>query len=89
MEDILHLQSFRRYGTYTHLITVEFVYFLQEIKDIYLFAIVGVLVLVDIVILIPPTAVSNAILRREQEEIEGDNVCFGINKMCLVNDIIL
>ncbi|XP_065899539.1 gamma-aminobutyric acid type B receptor subunit 2-like isoform X2 [Dysidea avara] len=44
-----------------------------EMKDIYLFAIVGVLVLVDIVILIPPTAVSNAILRREQEEVEGDN----------------
>ena len=58
-------------------------------KDIYLFAIVGVLVLVDIVILIPPTAVSSAILRREQEEVEGDNVCFGINKKCLVNDIIL
>ena len=58
-------------------------------KDIYLFAIVGVLVLVDIVILIPPTAVSSAILRREQEEVEGDNVCFSINKKCLVNGIIL
>ncbi|XP_065899536.1 gamma-aminobutyric acid type B receptor subunit 2-like [Dysidea avara] len=45
----------------------------MEMKDIYLFAIVGVLVLVDIVILIPPTAVSSAILRREQEEVEGDN----------------
>ena len=43
-------------------------------KDIYLFAIVGVLVLIDIVILIPPTAVSSAILRREQEEVEGEDV---------------
>ncbi|XP_065899591.1 gamma-aminobutyric acid type B receptor subunit 2-like [Dysidea avara] len=44
-----------------------------EMKDIYLFAIVGVLILVDIVILIPPTAVSSAILRREQEEVEGED----------------
>ncbi|XP_065899524.1 gamma-aminobutyric acid type B receptor subunit 2-like [Dysidea avara] len=44
-----------------------------EMKDIYLFAIVGALVLIDIVILIPPTAVSSAILRREQEEIEGED----------------
>ena len=43
-------------------------------KDIYLFAIVGVLVLIDIAILVPPTAVSSAILRREQEEVEGDEV---------------
>ena len=43
-------------------------------KDIYLFAIVGVLVLIDIVILIPPTAVSSAILRREQQEVEGEDV---------------
>ena len=41
-----------------------------------MFVTVGVLVLIDIVILIPPTAVSGAKLRREQEEIEGDNVCF-------------
>ena len=52
----------------------SFVPFLQEMKDIYLFAIVGVLILVDIVILIPPTAVSSAILRREQEEVEGEDV---------------
>ncbi|XP_065899532.1 gamma-aminobutyric acid type B receptor subunit 2-like [Dysidea avara] len=44
-----------------------------SMKDIYLFAIVGVLVLIDIVILIPPTAVSSAILRREQEEVEGED----------------
>jgi len=43
-------------------------------KDIYLFTIVGVLVLVDIAILVPPTAVSSAVLRREQEEVEGDEV---------------
>jgi len=40
-----------------------------------LFAIIGVLVLVDFVILIPPTAVPNAILRWEQEELEGEEVC--------------
>ena len=39
-----------------------------------MFAIVGILVLVDVVILIPPTAVSSAILRREQEELEGEEV---------------
>jgi len=44
------------------------------LKDIYLFTIVGVLVLIDIVILVPSTAVSSAILRREQEEIEGEEV---------------
>ena len=38
------------------------------------FGIVGVLVLIDIIILTPPTAVSSAILRREQEEIEGEEV---------------
>jgi len=47
---------------------------LQELKDIYLFGIVGVLILIDIIILTPPTAVSSAILRREQEEIEGEEV---------------
>lgn len=46
----------------------------QEVKDIYLFAIVGILVLTDIVFLIPPTAISSARLRREQKEIEGDDV---------------
>jgi len=43
-------------------------------KDAYLFTIVGVLVLADIIILIPPTVVSSAILRREHEEVEGENV---------------
>ena len=38
----------------------------------YLFMIVGTLVLVDIVFLIPTTAVSSYRLRREYEEIEGD-----------------
>jgi len=50
------------------------VLFLQELRDIYLFGIVGALVWIDIIILIPPTAVSSAILRREQEEIEGEDV---------------
>jgi len=44
------------------------------VKDVYLFIIVGVLVLVDIIILIPPTAVSGAILRREHQETEGEDV---------------
>ena len=48
--------------------------FLQEVKDVYLFGIVGILVLVDIVFLIPPTAVSSVRLRREQKEIEGEEV---------------
>ena len=47
---------------------------LQEVKDIYLFGIVGMLVLTDIVFLIPPTAVSSARLGREQKEIEDDEV---------------
>ena len=46
---------------------------LQEIKDIYLFGIVGTLVAVDIVFLIPVT-IPSARLRREYEEIEGDDV---------------
>jgi len=45
---------------------------LQEVKDIYLFGIVGILVLVDIIFLIPPTVVSSARLKREQREIEDD-----------------
>ena len=49
---------------------------LQEVKDIYLFGIVGVLILVDIVLLIPPTSISSAILRREQKEFEGMKVSF-------------
>ena len=39
-----------------------------------MFGIVGTLVAVDIVFLIPLTAASNSRLRREYEEIEGDNV---------------
>jgi len=39
-----------------------------------LFGIVGALVLIDIIVLIPPTAVSSTILRREKEEIEGEEV---------------
>jgi len=37
---------------------------------------VGVLVLIDIAILVPSTAVSSAILRRKQEEVEGENVWY-------------
>ena len=40
----------------------------------YLFMIVGGLVAMDIVFLIPITAASNCRLRREYEEIEGDEV---------------
>ena len=43
-------------------------------KDIYLFGIVGILVLADVMFLIPPTAVSSARLRREQKEVEGYDV---------------
>ena len=39
-----------------------------------MFGIVGTLVAIDIVFLIPPTALSNARLRREQKEVEGDDV---------------
>jgi len=39
-----------------------------------LFGIVGTLVAMDIVFLIPVTAVPGARLRREYEEIEGENV---------------
>ena len=48
--------------------------FTQEIKDIYLFGIVAVLLVFDIVFMIPTTAVSSAILRREERELEGANV---------------
>ena len=43
-------------------------------KDIYLFGIVGILVLVDVIFLIPTTAVSSARLRREEKEVEGKKV---------------
>jgi len=57
---------------------------LQAVKDIYLFAIVAVLVLIDAIIMIPATAISSAVLRREQREIERDNVCSGkLNKIFL------
>ena len=45
----------------------------------YLFMIVGGLVAVDIVFLIPITAASNSRLRREYEEIEGDEVSISFN----------
>jgi len=51
-----------------------------------LFAIVGALVLVDIFILVPPTVVPSAILRREQEEVEGENVWYC--KKCRVDYIL-
>ena len=40
----------------------------------YLFGFVGMLVLVDIIFMIPPTAISSARLQRDQKEIEGNNV---------------
>ena len=40
----------------------------------YLFGFVGMLVLFDIIFMIPTTAVSSARLRRDQNEIEGNNV---------------
>ena len=40
----------------------------------YLFGFVGMLVLVDIMFMIPPTAISSAKLQRDQKEIEGNNV---------------
>ena len=41
----------------------------------HLFGVVAVLVLIDTIIMIPSTVISSAVLRREEEEIEGDNVC--------------
>ena len=51
---------------------------LQEIKDKYLFGIVAVLLVLDVIFMLPTTIVSSAILRREQREVSGDNVS---NKM--------
>ena len=48
--------------------------FIQEVTDIYLFGIVGTLVAVDIVFMLPLTALSSSRLRREYEEVEGNNV---------------
>ena len=45
----------------------------------YLFMIVGGLVAVDVVFLIPITPASNSRLRREYEEIEGDEVSISFN----------
>ena len=47
---------------------------LQEVKDIYLFGIVAVAVLADIIFMIVTTAVSSVRLGREYREIEGDEV---------------
>ena len=60
---------------------------LQEVKDKYLFGIVGILVLADIIFLIPPTVVSSARLRREEKEIEGDEV--GIYQLWLYHFIYM
>ena len=48
--------------------------FIQEVTDVYLFGIVGTLVAVDIVFMLPLTALSSSRLRREYEEVEGNNV---------------
>ena len=40
----------------------------------YLFGIVGALVIADIALLLPPTLVSSARLRREQKQYEGNEV---------------
>ena len=47
---------------------------LQEVKDIYLFGIVALLVTLDVIFMLPTTVVSSAILRREEEEISSDEV---------------
>ena len=49
-------------------------YILKEVKDFYLFGIVGMLVLVDIIFSIPTTVVSSARLKRDYKETEGDDV---------------
>ena len=50
------------------------VFILQQIKDIYIFGIVAVLLVWDIVFMLPPTIISSSILRREERELEGKNV---------------
>ena len=60
------------YGSYV--VTCVNIVILQEIKDTYLFGLVGILVLTDIVFLIPPTVISSARLRRDLKEVEGDDV---------------
>lgn len=55
----------------------------------YLFGIVGTLVLADIIFLIPPSVISKSTLRREYEEIEGNDVsvivvdCIIDQSMCM------
>ena len=43
--------------------------FPQEVKDIYLFGIVSVLLGCDIVFMLPPTIISSSMLRREEREL--------------------
>ena len=47
---------------------------MQQIKDIYLFGVVAVLLVCDIVFMLPPTIISSSILRREERELEGRKV---------------
>lgn len=47
--------------------------FAQEITDLYLFLIVGVQIVIDIVFMIPPTAVDDTRLQRRQKEINADD----------------
>ena len=61
--------------------------FTQEIKDIYLFGIVAALLGIDIVFMIPTTAVSSAILSREERELEGANV--SSHKYCYTHFITI
>ena len=53
-----------------------------------MFGIVGVLVIADITLLLPPTLVSSARLRREQKEYEGNKVSALIVKILHSPDYI-
>ena len=44
----------------------------QEIKDLYLFAIVVVLLILDVIFMLPPTIISSSILKRKEREIISD-----------------
>ena len=46
----------------------------QKVKDIYLFGIVALLLILDVIFMLPPTIISSAILRREEQELSGDKV---------------
>ena len=48
-------------------------YIAQEINDMYLFLIVGVLVMIDIMFLVPTSAIDNSRLQRNEEEINADD----------------